>query len=244
MKIQMRCSQSLPRLPLSSYSLILSLMTFPSHAMEKDDPFLTKIIIDQLEWREAEGDNLLVTEAQAWLGYDLNKVWLKTEIEHVDGHTEEAELRLLYNRGITPFWDAQVGIRHDFQPNSRNWLTVGLQGLAPYLLETDAAFFIGESGDTALRLELGYEILFTQQLILPPEFEINIYGQNDRETGMGSGLSDSQLGLRLRYEIRREFAPYLGVIWIRNYGNSKDYADVESGKKYDTKFAVGLRILL
>ena len=213
-----------------------------AHAGGKDDPFLIMGKLDQLEVRDTEGDDPLVLEGSVWAGYDLNKFWLKAEAERLDDESEELELQALYSRAVSAFWDVQVGIRKDFKPEpDREWGVIGLQGLAPYLFEVDAALFVGGSGRTALRLEAEYEFMFTQRLIMSPEVELNAYGHNDRDTGVGSGLADIEAGLRLRYEIRREFAPYLGVNWSKKYGNTADFAAVHGEDIEDTQFVLGIR---
>ena len=136
-------------------------------------------------------------------------------------------MQFLYSKAIARYWDFQLGVRHDFEPSpSRSWAAIGFKGLAPYFFDIDAAAFIGESGRTALRFEAEYELLFAQRLILTPDIEINIYGQNDPDVGIGSGLSDIEAGLRLRYEIRRELAPYIGINWSRLFGNTEDFARI------------------
>ncbi len=208
----------------------------------EDDPLLFKVMVDQLEWRDAKGDDPLVWDADAWIGKDLNKLWIKTEGEHAGGRTEEAEVQLLYSLAIAPFWDLQAGWRHDFQPNpSRDWLSIGFKGLAPYWFEVDAGLFAGGNGQVAARLDAEYELMFTQRLILTPEIELNLHSKDDEETGVGSGLSDMELGLRLRYEIRREFAPYIGVNWERKFGKSADFAEEEGESTDDVQFVVGVR---
>lgn len=216
-------------------------------AMEMDDnPVLAKVMLDRLELRVTDGSDVLNWEGQGWLGTDLNKLWIKMEGERRGSVTEDAEIQALYSRAIAPFWDVQIGARRDFQPTSapgsdRTWGVIGLQGLAPYFFEINSALFVGESGRTGLRLEAEYELLFTQRLILTPAVEINFYGQNDVDTGTGSGLSDIEAGLRLRYEIRREFAPYIGVNWNRKYGNSADFADAEKNDVEDVQWVLGVR---
>ena len=226
---------------LSTLLLMLSAVN-SALAGGKDDPLLGKVMIDQLEVRDADEHNLLVLDGQGWFGKDLQKLWFKAEVERKDSETEEAELQALYSQAIAPFWDVQVGVRQDFQPTpSRTWAVIGLQGLAPYFFEIDTALFIGESGRTALRLEAEYELLFTQRLILTPEVEVNLYGQNDADLGVGSGLSDIETGLRLRYEIRREFAPYIGVNWNKSFSNTADFARSAGEKTDDVQWVIGVR---
>ncbi len=214
-----------------------------------DNPVLAKVMLDRLELRVTDGEDILNWEGQGWLGTDLNKLWIKMEGERRGSVTEDAEIQALYSRAIAPFWDVQIGARRDFQPASapgsdRTWGVIGLQGLAPYFFEINSALFVGESGRTGLRLEAEYELLFTQRLILTPAVEMNFYGQNDVDTGTGSGLSDIEAGLRLRYEIRREFAPYIGVNWNRKYGNSANFADAENNDVEDVQWVLGVRAWL
>ncbi len=208
----------------------------------EDDPLLLMVMLDQIETRDVGGDNTLSWDGQGWLGKDLHKIWFKTGGERTGGSTDEAELQFLYSKAIARYWDFQLGVRHDFKPSpSRSWAVIGVQGLAPYFFETDAALFVGDSGRTALRLESEYELLFTQRLILTPEIEVNFYGQDDVDIGIGSGLSDLEIGLRLRYEIRREFAPYIGVNWSRLFGNTADFARIAGEKSSETQLVIGLR---
>lgn len=207
-----------------------------------DDPLLTNILVDQLEIRVADDDTPLVWDAEGWLGKDLNKLWLKTEGEYIDGRVEEAELQFLYSRAVAPFWDLQAGWRRDIRPRpDRDWLALGIKGLAPYYFDVDAAFFVGENGRTAARLQVEYEIMLSQRLILVPEIELNLYGEDDPEVGIGSGLSDIEAGLRLRYEIRREFAPYVGVSWTQLYGDTADFARMENEDTNSFQFVFGIR---
>ena len=207
-----------------------------------DDPLLLTVILDQMEMREAAGDNSFSWDGEGWLGYDLQKFWVKTEGERTAGNTDDAELQFLYSKAIDRYWDFQLGVRYDFEPSpSRSWAVIGVKGLAPYFFDIDAALFIGESGRTALRFEAEYELLLTQRLILTPDIEINLYGKNDSITGIGSGLSDIEAGLRLRYEIRREFAPYIGINWSRLFGNTADFARTAGESTSETQFVIGLR---
>ncbi len=207
-----------------------------------DDPLLAMVMLDQFEIRASDDDTPLSWDAEAWLGKDLHKLWIKTDGEYTDGQFEEAELQALYSRAFSTYWDVQVGWRGDLEPTPvRNWLTLGVKGLAPYFFDIDAAVFVGESGRTAARLKVDYEFMFTQKLILVPEVELNLYGRDDPAVGIGSGLSDIEAGLRLRYEIRREFAPYIGVNWIHLYGDTAEYARQEGNDTDDVQLVLGLR---
>ncbi len=208
----------------------------------EDDPTLFAIFADQFEWRVAEDDDLLVWDAQGWIGKDLNKFWWKTDGEMEGGNVDDAELQFLFSHSIAAYWEVQAGWRTDVEPNPhRDWAVIGIQGLAPYFFEVDAALFIGSSGRMAARLEAQYEILFTQQLILTPELEINAYSEDDPALRIGSGLADTELGLRLRYEIRREFAPYIGINWEKKFGSTANYARDDGLSTSDFQLVVGLR---
>ena len=224
-------------------TLATALSSLPAIAHEGDDPLLTRVMIDQFEWRDGDDEaDPYVLEAQGWIGKDLHKLWIKTDVERVDGETEEAEIQALYSRAIAPFWDIQVGVRQDLKPTpEREWGVIGIQGLAPYYFEIDAALFIGDSGDTAARLSVEYEWMLTQKVVLSPEASVNFYGQNDMHRLTGSGLSDAQAGLRLRYEIRREFAPYIGVNWTKSFGNTADFVREHDESTSDTQWVAGVR---
>jgi len=226
------------------HALLLALMvTGTAHGGGMiDDPLLAMVLVDQFELRVSDGDTPLVWDAEGWVGYDLNKLWIKTDGEYLDGQFEEAELQALYSRAIAAYWDVQIGWRGDMEPTpARNWLALGVKGLAPYFFDIDAAVFVGESGRTAARLKADYEFMLTQKLILVPEIELNLYGKDDPATGIGSGLSDIEAGLRLRYEIRRELAPYIGVNWIHLYGDTADYARMEGKDTDNFQFVFGIR---
>ncbi|WOX06906.1 copper resistance protein B [Microbulbifer pacificus] len=211
----------------------------PDHVMDHE-VLLTKVTIDQLEAREHEGSAL---KGNLWFGSDFNKLWLKTEVEREDGETSNSELQALYSRAVAPYWDLKVGVRHDFileYGDSKNWAAIGFNGLAPYFFEVDSTLFLGEDGDSALRLEAEYELLFTQQWILSPEIEMNFYGQNDRDTHTGSGLSDIEAGLRLRYEFTPQFAPYVGVHYEKKFGNTADFLRDAGESSGETTWVIGL----
>lgn len=222
--------------------LLISFLPQMSNAAMEENPLLYNIMIGEMETNDSNND-FMSWDAQVWLGRNFNKLWLKTEGERSHGDTEELEVQALYSRAISPFWDIQAGIRHDAKPTpDQNWGVLGLQGIARYFFEIDTALFIGESGNTAFRFNAEYELLFTQKLILTPEIEMNFYGQGIPEIGIGSGLSDLNLGLRLRYEIRREFAPYIGINWREKYGGTADSSELLGKDVTDTELVFGIRL--
>lgn len=207
-----------------------------------DTERFTYLLLDRLEYRWQKGDNAAIWNAQAWWGGDTNKLWLKSEGEKAAGHTEEAELQALYARRITPFWHLQAGVRHEARPGpAQNYAVLALQGMAPYWLELDASIFV-RAGELSGRLEAEHDLLFTQRLILEPSVETNFAGAADPARGIGKGLNDIELGLRLRYEIRREFAPYIGVNWTRLVGGTAAFARQEGGEVGNFAPVAGLRL--
>jgi copper resistance protein B len=207
----------------------------------EDDALFGMVLLDQLEWREINNAAAQVWEFDAWYGDDYNKLWFETEGDRVDGE-EEGRVELMWDRIISPWWSLQTGVRQDFgEGPSRTWFDLGIQGLAPYFFEIDAAVYVGEQGRTAFRFSGEYDMLITQRLILQPELEFRLYGKNDPENGVGSGLSNVEIGARLRYEIRREIAPYLGVHWERKFGRTEDLARDEGEDVNALVFVAGLR---
>jgi copper resistance protein B len=237
-----------------------------------DDPLLGMFKLDQFERAQGDGASATEWEAEAWIGHDFDKLWLRSEGERASGVTD-ARVEALWDHAFASFWDWQLGARHDFgsgpgrplsavdglrgslsainglrgtqapayrtrAPARRDWAAFGVQGLAPYWFEIEATAYLGDAGRTALRLRAEYELLLTQRLILQPEFEANIYGTRDPARGVTDGLSDADLGLRLRYEIRRELAPYIGVVWKRRFGDSDSVVRFGSA----TQFVAGLRV--
>lgn len=201
------------------------------------------LLIDQLEAFHGRDANGQSWEAQAWYGNDENKLWIRTEGERSRGKLEDGDLEAFWNHNIATFWSTQLGVRHDFgEGPGRTWAAFGVQGLAPYWFELEATGYVGANGRTAARLRAEYELLFTQRLILQPEAEVNLYGKNDPQRRIGSGVSDVQFGLRLRYEIRRQFAPYIGVNWVRRIGTTADYARQDHQPVLDRQIVAGVRI--
>jgi copper resistance protein B len=217
-----------------------------SAMMQMDDTSPTaKVLFDQLEWRDTEEGNAAAWNAEAWYGGDDNKLWLRSEGERVGDTTQNARADLLWDHTIARWWSVQAGGRQDFGDGpGRTWAAIGVQGLAPYWFETEATFYVGQQGRTALRLKSEYELLVTQRLILQPEGEANLYGESDPARQLGSGLSDLEIGLRLRYEVRREFAPYIGAVWSRQFGGTADRVRDVGGDPSEVQFVAGIRAWL
>jgi copper resistance protein B len=200
-------------MPDMSYQAMSTLMGMD------DTAAVGKVMFDQLELEGDTGGTVPAWDGQAWYGGDYDKVWLKTE-GSPDPNNQDASLNeLLWDHVLTRWWNLQTGVRYDIgQGPARGWAAFGIQGLAAYWFDVEATLYAGEAGRTAARLRVEHDLLITQRLIMQPEIEANLYGKSDPARDTASGLSDMQLGLRIRYEIRRELAPYLGVAWRRGVG--------------------------
>ena len=235
-----------PRDPIPSVTPADRAAAFPDVAGHTvhDNAVHSFWLIDRLEaWDADDAGTGIGWEALAWVGTDLNRLWLRSEGEHVDDALESGDLEVLYGRAIAPWWDLVAGVRHDFgEGPSQTFAAIGVMGLAPYKFEVEATAYIGQSGQTAARLEAEYETLFTNRLILQWGAEAEFHGKDDPQRGVGSGLGTVELGARLRYEIRREFAPYVGVVWERAYGNTADFRRTEFDDVEDTRLVAGVRI--
>ena len=210
-----------------------------------DDAIHYFVLVEQLEWQGAGGASDINWENSGWIGSDRHRFWFRTDGEGEDGGLDSARIHALYGRAIAPWWDVVVGVRQDLRPGSpQTWAAVGLQGLAPYWFEIEATAYIGASGRTHLRLETEYELLLTNRAILQPVLEADIRGKSDPERRTGAGLSAAELGMRLRYEIRRELAPYIGVTWHRKFFGTADRAREAGERTGGARLALGLRLWL
>lgn len=201
------------------------------------------VVVNRLEAWDADPGTGAAWEAEGWVGSDLNRLWLRTEGERTGGHTEAADIELLYGRSVAAWWDVVAGLRQDFEPGeSQTWAAFGVQGLSPYKFEVQATAYLGESGRTAARLEIEYELLLTNRLVLQPLVELSLFGKDDPARGVGSGLATAEAGLRLRYEISRRFAPYVGVVHERALGDTADLRRAAGEATHDTRAVAGVRI--
>ncbi len=203
------------------------------------------LIAERLEYQSNDGAPALLFEGQGWWGTDRNKLWVKSEVERDfdAGRFEEAELQALWSRPFSRFFDFQAGVRHDFVRGAdRTFGVIGVQGLAPYWFEIDAAIFVSGEGDVSARFEAEYDLLLTQRLILQPRTELNFAVQDVEEIGVGSGLSTAEIGVRLRYEFSRQFAPYIGVNWERAVGETADFARADGENVGAVSALAGVRL--
>ena len=217
-------------------------MPFSAGAMTEDDPLLYLFKADQFELRDGDEEEAAVFEGHFWAGKDLDKLWIKAEIEATEDETESAEWQLLYSRAIDANWDLQVGLRADVEPEpERNWLAFGFYGVAPYWFEVDSALFVEEDGQVNLRFEAEYEMMLTQKWVLAPEIELNWYSDDDDDLAIAAGFAEVEAGIRLRYEITRHIAPYVGVNYEGLLGDTRDLAKDSDEETSDTQLVAGLR---
>lgn len=201
-----------------------------------------RVLFERFEWQDADAGSAFAWENKTWIGGDLDRLWIRSEGERTSGRTHAADIELLYGRSVAPWWDVVGGIRHEFRPGpSRSWAAIGVQGLAPYWFEVGATAYLGESGRTAASLKAEYELLLTNRLILQPLLELELHGKDDPARGIGSGLSKAELGLRLRYEVSRRFAPYVGIVRERAYGRTAELQRQAGGHEGDTRVVAGIR---
>jgi copper resistance protein B len=194
----------------------------PGHAVH-DRAFHSYFLLDQLEWQDADGSGALAWDAKGWVGGDMQRLWFRAEGMREDSQTTSAETHALYGRKLTPWWDVVVGLRQDFAPGpSQTWAAIGIQGLAPYRFEIEATAYVGEAGQIAARVKAEYELLLTNRWLLQPLVELNAYGKDDDSRGMDAGVVTFEAGLRARYEIRREFAPYIGISLLDDTRGASD----------------------
>jgi len=211
------------------------------HAM-RDNVTNYFVLFDQFEWESGSGPDAFAWDTKGWVGRDLDRFWFRTEGLGDDDGLSEAHADLLYGRAISRWWDAVGGLRQDVRPGSpQTWAAVGVQGLAPYWFEVEATAYVGSGGRTEFRLETEYSFLLTNRLILQPLVELNVFGKDDPEREIGRGISSANAGVRLRYEFRREFAPYVGVTWDRTFFGTADYARAAGEPVSRTRFVLGVR---
>ncbi len=204
---------------------------------------VSMVLFNLAEYQSRKGRDGYRWDGNIWYGGDINRVVVKTEGEGSFGdRLEGAEVQALFSRAIGPFTDVQAGVRYDITPNpSRVYATIGLESLAPGFFDVEGALFLSNKGDLLGRLEGYYDQRITQRLILQPRAEVNLAAQDVPEIGIGSGISNIELGLRLRYEIKREFAPYIGISYDRQLGDSARFSRAEGEDVGGASVVVGVR---
>lgn len=230
-------------LPSSDGSTEQRYAAYRIHPHMMDNVVTSHLLFDKLGVAYDRNEQTsLQWDGQFWIGRDLNKLWIKSEGDRLNGNTD-AKIEAFWSHTISPFWDLQLGARRDFGTGpKRNWAAFGVQGVAPYGIETEITGYVGGSGRTALALKAEYDLLLTQRLILTPEIEASLNGKNDEARGVGSGLSDASFSLRLRYEVTREFAPYVGVSFGRKFGKTASYASEAGESRSERAILAGVRI--
>ena len=207
-----------------------------------DEHSFGSLLVDRLEAVNTSDGNFAAYDLLGWYGRTYDRAVLKAEGHIERGRFRDARTELLWGHAVAIYWDTQLGARYDSGGGpGRGWLAFGIQGLAPYWFHVDATAYAGNQGRTAFRLAAEYELLFTQKLILQPRIELNAYGKSDPARGLGSGLSDLNAGLRLRYEIRREFAPYVGVEWSGRFGGTAELARAAGARASEMRLLAGVR---
>lgn len=207
-----------------------------------DDAVNYFVLFDQFEGQAGNGTGAFSWDTKGWIGKDRDRLWFRAEGDRAGGRFEQAQTNVLYGRAISRWWDAVAGLRLDTLPDTpRSAVAIGVQGLAPYRFEVEASTYIEFTGRAHVRVETEYDVLLTNRLVLQPLLEFEIYGRADPERLIGAGLSTGELGLRLRYEFRRELAPYIGVVWNRKFFGTADYAESAGTSTGGARLAVGVR---
>ena len=202
----------------------------------------SKLLVDRLEWRGARGRDHYLLDAQGWHGGDIDKLWIKADIDGARGAKPEVEAQALWSHAINPWFDLQAGVRADAgRGPDRSHLVLGVQGLAPYWLEVEGALFLSHKGELTARAEAEYDLRITQQLIVQPSIELHLSTQDIEELGIGSGLTSAELGLRLRYQVGQQFAPYVGLSLERAFGATRRLRRAEGESASGPGFVAGLR---
>ncbi len=233
----------MPNEPLRSPDYSDGIGSGTTAGMDMLDRPVGALLIDQLEVTHGQHADGQAWDAQGWYGGDVDKLWLRSEGERRRGRIDDGQIEASWSHAIAAFWDTQLGVRQDLgEGPHRSWAAFGIHGLAPYWFELEATAYVGPSGRSAARLRTEYDLRFTQRLVLQPELELNLYGRNDPSRRIGRGIADTQLGMRLRYEIRRPFAPYIGVIWTHRHGTTADYARQDHQPSTDRQFVAGVRL--
>ena len=224
------------------------LRSTPAAGQVMDNHIYRLVLFDQLEYRRIAGAHPIGWDMVGWIGGDFTRLWVKSEGRHsTRSGGGEVEVQALYSRLIAPFWEFQAGLQMDTRygpglDRTRIQAVIGLEGLAPYWFEVEPALFVSQAGDVSARVTTTYDMFLTQRLLLQPRVDISAAVQEVPEFRVGSGLNEVGLGFRLRYEIRREWAPYLGVRWVRLAGATAGLARLAGEEVSEFGLVGGLRL--
>lgn len=199
------------------------------------------VLFNRLEaWHDDAGRGLR-WEGRAWIGGDVDRLWLRSEGERSGGKTDAADIEALYGHSVSPWWDAVVGVRHDTHAGAaRTSIAIGLQGMAPQKFEATATAYIDAHGRVAARLGVERDIPLSAHWYVQPMVEANLQAHRDPRSATGAARSSLETGLRLRYEVSRRFAPYIGVVHERRYGMDTGSAGPDTHDT-DTRWVFGVR---
>tara|TARA_R110002167_G_scaffold58377_11_gene165465 strand:+ start:290 stop:1012 length:723 start_codon:yes stop_codon:yes gene_type:complete len=226
---------------------VAAVLSFQAHAVDKEPLVFYGVSVEQLEYRFGDDGDIVAWDGDAFVGTDEWKLKLQSEaeFEERDDKYETLETQVFVQRLIGTFWDAKAGVRFDTPDGpDRTYGMVGLHGLAPQWFEVDADLFLSEKGDASARLDVDYELLLTNWLILTPTAEVDFAFSDDREIGVGAGISKAEVGLRLSYDLlERSVAPYIGTHYERKFGETGRLAEADGEDKDAWFFVAGLRLL-
>jgi copper resistance protein B len=215
----------------------------PTAAM--DDQVFAHVLFNQLEGRTDGSDTALRWDGEGWMGTDMNRLWLKSEGFVDNGTVSDGDLEALYDRPLPRlrYFDGQVGVREDLDSGPwRTWGALGIEGLAPHFFEFEPTFYFRDGGHVAGRITASYDLRLTQRLVAQPELEVNFYSKRDPQRRLGTGLSDLDTGLRVRYEISRKFAPYIGFAYTRKFGDTATLSRQIGESSAEPRFVFGFRV--
>jgi len=203
----------------------------------------TYVLFDELEWRGGSNVSGGHWDVDGWIGGDRDRLWLRAEGAGESGRLDEAHAHLLWGRPIARWWDVVAGVRQDVQPGAaQTWAAVGLQGFAPYRIDIELTGYLGAEGRTQLRADAAHDLRLTRRFVAQTRLEATLAGKDDVERGLGAGLTATELGIRVRYEIRRELAPYVGVTWHRAYGDTADRHRADGEPVATGRVVIGVRV--
>lgn len=204
------------------------------------------VMIERLEWQKGlqhgGHDSGSAYEGQLWWGHTYNRATVKAEGDYTHGAFDDTRTELMWTHAFGVYWDTQLGVRHDTGAVERNWLAIGIQGLAPWWFDVEGTVYVGNSGRTALRLKASYDTLITQNWALRSSIDTEFRERCDPDAGLGAGLNKVRAGLRLRYEFTRRFAPYAGIEWNRMFGGTAERRREDGENTSDTRFVMGLMV--